>query len=555
VSQPKAYLYAVHKKKGLPEEIILDKPVTALGRHPSNDIALNFSSISRFHARIEYHDNHFFIKDLDSSNGTYVNGRRTDECKLTDGDILLLGNVELQFLLESMSEHRRRPRGAEEPDVEVITSKVRSDALIRSKIMVHKTPLPGAQAELLDPETLLQAHIRLATLYKLSDILRSVPDEREMLRRVLNLIFDVLPADQGAVLFTGHDANAPLRAALVKHRRNTTPPNEVAVNQTIIDRCITERVAILSSDASTDSRFKSSKSIVTHDIRATMCVPLIIQNKVIGIIHVDNRTNVDAFSEEDLAFLTSIANELAVSIEHLRLREEIILKERMAAIGETVTNIAHNIKNMLLLSKGGREIMDKSIERGSLDSIKGSWGIIEGGLDKISDMVGDMLEYSRKRKIEYSSCHINKLICSIVDSLKDELKRKNIELRLELDNQIPTLRLDEEGLHRAILNLIVNAVESIEQDHGVIEIATNISDDGILFITVKDNGRGIPEEDLSRIFYPFFTTKGTKGTGLGLSITRKIIEEQGGTIEVESEPGKRTSFRVAVPTVETKAEK
>lgn len=547
-----AYLRVIHQHEELPAEFRIEKPIVTIGRHPSNDITLPFSSVSRFHSRIEVHNNRFYIIDLNSSNGTYVNGRRITQSALSDGDIVIFGNIELQFSRESLAEKIAREEDSQATEVEIITTQVGARTEIRSKINVDSTPLPGAEAECLDRETLIRAHGRLATLYKLSDILRSVTNEKEMLRRVLSLIFDVLPADRGAILLTTNDKSRPLRAAVVRYRETIPKPGEIAVSETIVNRCINERVAILSSDALTDTRFDAAESIIQHDIRSIMCVPLIVQNKVVGLIHVDTRESVQAFTEEDLAFLTSIANELAVSIEHLRLQEELVTRERLAAIGETITSIAHNIKNLLLLSRGGCELMDRSIQQNSIESIKDCWGVIKRTLDKISSMVHDMLEYSRQRRVEFKECNINELIRSICTSFQNELKKKNIELELDLDERIRTLKLDEDGLHKAIVNLLVNAIESITHSYGKIVVQTSLlPSTNSIEITVSDNGVGIPEEDISKIFYPFFSTKGAVGTGLGLPITKKIIEDLGGKIEVDSTPNEGTTFTVTIPLLET----
>jgi signal transduction histidine kinase len=269
------------------------------------------------------------------------------------------------------------------------------------------------------------------------------------------------------------------------------------------------------------------------------------------VIYVDTKENIQVFTEEDLAFLTSIANELAISIEHLRFRDELISKERVAAIGETITSVAHNVKNMLLLSKGGRDLMDKHIEQGSIESIKECWGVITTGLDKISSLVKDMLDFSRKRKVEYSECDLNEIIRDIAKSFEGELNEKGIQLALNLDTHIQSRQLDSEGLQRAIVNLVVNAIQAISRKDGEISIETELVSSDSISIKVGDNGCGVSQEDENFIFSPFYTTKGTSGTGLGLSITKKNIEEMGGTIEFVSEEDHGTLFIIKLPLMET----
>lgn len=542
-----AFLRVIQEDENLPLEFTLNKSAITIGRHPNNDICLPFTSVSRMHGRIEIREGRFYIIDLDSSNGTYVNGRRATQSTLTDGDILTFGSFEMQFTRESIIEQQKARERGGGTLVEIITTEMLGESQIRSKVDMQFTPLPGAEAESLDPETLVRAHSRLAVLYKLSDILRTVTDEEEMLDRVIRLIFDVLPADRGAVLLTTGNDTMPFLAKVAKKRGAEVAPKEIPVSKTIVERCVSERVAILSSDALSDQRFVTSESVIMQEIRSTMCVPLIVHKKVIGVIYIDTQENIQAFTNDDLAFLTSIANELAISLEHLHLRESIISRERMAAIGETLTNIAHSVKNMLLLSKGGFELMEKSIESGSADSMRESWNIIKNGIDKISTMTQEMLEFTRKRQVVLKQCSINDIIKGITDSMMNEFKKRDIKLIKSLDASLKPRRCDEEGIHKAVLNLVMNAIDAIKHKHGEIRINTQRLSDNSITISITDNGVGIGTENLPKIFYPFFSTKGSAGTGLGLSITKRIIEDMGGQITVESEKNKFTTFSISLP--------
>ena len=155
------------------------------------------------------------------------------------------------------------------------------------------------------PGPVQRANERLLALYKLNDIIRTSTTVHEMAERAMDLIFECLPADRG-VIMTIDGPDAPPEPRVVR-LRESGQRGELAISRTIVDKAVRERVAILSRDATIDSRFKGSESIIAHDIRSTMCVPMVSKNNVHGIIFLDCRESVHAFTEEDLAFLADTA--------------------------------------------------------------------------------------------------------------------------------------------------------------------------------------------------------------------------------------------------------
>ena len=548
--KPIAYLFPLSSCEGLESEYILNKDVITIGRHPNNNISVQQEAVSRHHAKIEIRDKSFHLLDLNSSNGTFVNGKRIKSHRLRENDIVALGDVEFGY-----SRRPKQEREAEEEEETTVSlvPQDESNSTILSTKRTDSTPLPLVETTAEDKAELIKANMRLATLYRMSDLLRDAKDRQTILERVMNLIFEVLPADRGVILFSEENQGGNFEPIIVKYRGDEPiSKHSIAISRTIVERSAREKIAILSRDAMSDDRFKGSESIVMHDIRSTMCVPLIAKSKVLGVLHIDTRESVRAFTEADLTFLSSLANELALSLENLQMRRQMVQQERMAAIGQTITGIAHNIKNILQLTKGGAQLMDKSLQDKSLDNAKASWEIIKRGEEKIGKFVRDMLDFSRTHTKSQKSCNLNEIIQEISDSVNEELKKKNIQLELDLDNTIPERRLSEDGLYKCLMNLIINASEAIKHDKGRILIKTELSADNIL-IEVTDNGEGIPPDALKKLFIPFFTTKGSGGTGLGLCTTRKIIEENNGRITVDSTFGEGTSFNITFFSEETKS--
>lgn len=547
-SETIAYFIPLKNQGGLKEKYPIDASPTTVGRHPSNKLSFVVDSVSRFHARVEYRDKQFLLTDLQSSNGTFVNGKKIQSAILNSGDIVLFGELEMKFMSAvDMDSHA-------EASTNSTVDLIASESEMPSRIISTK---PGSDVEILttnieilkksDKESIINAHKRLSSLYKLSEVLHSVNDEKSLLDKITDLIFEILPADRATILTRPFAKSKEFEPVIIRHRNPAIKSSKITISKTIIDKVVNEQISVLSLDAQTDNRFSAAESIIAHDIRSTMCIPIIAKSKVIGILHIDTKESVHAFNEEDLAFMTSMTNEIAIGLDNLRMRDEMIRTERMAAVGMTVTNIAHNIKNILLLSKGGTQLVSNGIDTKNWELINDSWDIVKRGMDKIAKLVSEMLNYSKTRKIVKVRTNINRLIEDVLCGVQESLNKKNVQLKREYDESLADSLLDEDGLMHALENLVVNASEAINHDHGMITVGTKLGDDNNLIIRVEDNGAGISKDNLERLFLPFFTTKGSAGTGLGLAMTKKEIEEMGGKIFCESEVGIGTTFYISVP--------
>ena len=549
----KAYFFPLEENPDLEQEYILSDNVVTIGRHPENSISILDEAISRRHAKIEKRGDEFIILDLNSSNGTFVNGEMAHSRKLCEGDIITMGDIDFGFSYKSKEERE------EEPDEDSTVSFVPDDpngpfsTILSTAKPSESTPTPITDVTMVQKSELVKVNTRLATLYRLSDLLRDANNKKTILERVMNLLFEVLSADRGVILLCDPDTGRDFQPAIVKYRHDEPITQQsIAISRTIIQRSADEKIAILSRDARTDDRFKNSESIMMHDIRSALCVPLIAKSRVMGVLHVDTRESVRAFNEADLSFISSLSNELAMSLENLEMRDRMVQQEKMAAIGQTITSVAHNIKNILQLTRGGVQLMDKSLDSGSLKDAKASWKIVKKGEEKIGRFIKDMLDFSRSTTGPRTPKNINDVVREIADSVKDDLSNKSIDLELDLDDGIPERRISEDGMYKSLMNLIINASEAITHDEGKITLSTSQKSNGDVIIKVADNGDGIPEEYLKKLFVPFFTTKGSNGTGLGLCTTKKIIEDNNGKISVKSDTGLGTTFIITLFSEDTK---
>ncbi len=532
----------------LKPEYRLDRFPATIGRHRSNDIELPFDSVSRYHARIELQDSQLKAVDLRSSNGTFVNGKRVQIAPVVDQDVLKFGSIEFIISRPADAGHKEPERDvASETMVHFVSEdKEVVQSVIEADIPEDTSRISSIEYEITDREQFKRARERLVTFYRLQEILRSTTDEANILRRVLNLLFQVLPVDRGAVLMRDSQDSTVFNPVATQVRDGQSNEESIGISKTILTKCLNDNVAVLTQDATADDRFNASESIMMHRIRSAMCAPLVSYHHVFGFIHLDTSNAIRAFNKDDLTFLANLGTEVAIHLHNIRMLSDKIRTERMAAIGQTITGMAHNIKNVLLLSQGGMELMAKRLDEKSYDSLEETWNLVKRGIDRINHMVKDMLDYSRARVVEKTRCQVNDLLTEIKETFAEEMGKRGVTVELQLDPQAPPVMIDVDGLDKAVVNLLINAAEACPEGCGRIILRTRHLPSGYLQVDVADNAGGIPAEILPRIFTPFFTTKGAKGSGLGLAMTKKFVEDMGGRIEIQTQEGEGTTFTITI---------
>ncbi len=245
----------------------------------------------------------------------------------------------------------------------------------------------------------------------------------------------------------------------------------------------------------------------------------------------------------------SMANSLRERDEQLKeyTRRKFMESERLALIGQLAANVAHELNNPL---QGIVTYSHLLLERNSIDDgIKQSLQKIVVQANRSRDIIRGLLDFSRQRKPDKTLSNINNLLFESLSFLENQALMQNVQVVTHLGEDLPSIVIDPSQVQRVFINMIVNAAEAMN-GNGKLSITTKQDTvRGCIEITFSDTGSGISEEDLEKIFDPFFTTKETgHGVGLGLAISYGIIKEHNGTISVESEVGKGTTFIVRLPT-------
>lgn len=278
-----------------------------IGRESASVVPLNHGSVSRRHCVIEREGNDFRVRDLGSSNGTFVNGQPVNEKILQHADQLRIGSIALLFLIEE-TDDTTSSQLVRFDDSQPINQSARQ---LRPESLLNQTE---AVVDFTQHERLTRD---LGVLVKIGSRINRLRHTHELVREILDSIFDVVPVDRGAILLSQSEKEFSLIHG--KHRREQT--TEVRVSRTVVERVLSEGLSILANDIATSETLGTAESLVTAQISSLICVPLIVFDKTLGVIYLDTRDPIIRFDEAHLQLVAAIAGIAAVSIENARQLE------------------------------------------------------------------------------------------------------------------------------------------------------------------------------------------------------------------------------------------
>jgi len=292
-----------------------------------------------------------------------------------------------------------------------------------------------------------------------------------------------------------------------------------------------------------------------------LSMPMEIQGKVEGTVSVYRLSSQDLqYTSEERRLLGTVLSHAATSIENAHLFESVnraeqelrqaqnrlMLQEKLAALGEMAAAVAHELRNPLVSIGGYARRILKYLK--DTKKVSEYVGIITREVERLETLANDILNYVKPRTPRLATVNIVDILKNVSEMQSELLVNKgNVRFVQEISPNAQKVWADSEHLETALLDLFQNAVEAIENGDGIITVCTEpVPDDtDRICITVKDSGKGIPEENLSRVFTPFFTTK-PKGSGLGLATTKNVIDAHEGSIELESIVDVGTTFRITL---------
>lgn len=525
----------------------LDHPVISIGRESGNSIRLRDTEVSRRHGEIRQDGDGWVLVDLGSSNGTFIEQNRIETHRLRTGDRIQIGKTWLLFTRADEApfpiDHQVDIVNNDQwQDLSQIIARSERSVLQRADGTNHGTER-GAIADLEIMLRAAQAASHTLDLVQLCD-------------RLLELIFEAVQADRGCIMLTNSESGQ-LEPQAVRYR-SASKHERLVISRSILDYVIAQGQGILTRDARDDERWETGASILRQGIREAICVPMQGRYGIVGAIYVDTKVRATEslearqlrrFRDDQLNLMVAIGQQAALAVEDTSFYSAMVQSERLAAIGETVAMLSHHIKNILQGLRGGSYLIKVGIGDQDQEAIEEGWKIVERSRERIQQMVLDMLTFSKERTPDLELAQLNDTVKEIGELMARTATEQKTELVVSLDPQLPIAKFDREGIHRAILNLVTNAIEACdEREGGRVELSTSWDPTlSRLMVSIVDNGAGIAAEDQERIFRPFESTKGHRGTGLGLPATRKIVREHGGEVEVTSELDRGSKFLLWIP--------
>lgn len=533
-----------------------DNEPQLIGRS-SESLPLTDNTVSRRHAELTPDGGEWFIRDLGSQNGSFVNGLKIEgRLKLKPGDQIRTGVTLFTFgRTERKASTPVRMLGEDRVDSSIERSMMSSedsvilalDADPRSATAAGMTVAGGAGG----------AGGSLRVLYKLSSIVSSLPDRERLLAGVMDLIFAEFRPEHGCVMVYGGDDGTELTPAVVRFAQPAKADQQINVSRTILQHALSRGEGVLASNAMSDERFRKGDSVQRLSIRSAMCVPIRfgVPARTFGAIYIDSSIGAGAYGPDQLALMNAIGQQTGLALSHVDLLGQKLATERLAAIGETVASLSHSIKNILQGLRGGADVVEMGLRKEDLKVARGGWPILKRNLDRIISLTMNMLAYSRPRTLEIELTKIPTLLEDCASLMTDQCKVRGVALIVDAESDIPPVAIDPGQIHQAVMNLLTNAVEAVEPRTGAVTVRAKFvpveagkpGGRGELRIDVIDNGPGVTPELQRKIFEPFFTTKGLRGTGLGLAVTRRIIEGHGGKLVLSSTPSKGATFGIVLP--------
>ena len=523
-----------------------------LGRDSSNAIRLQDTEISRRHAELRLERDGYRVVDLRSANGTFLNGQPVDQSVLHSGDRLQLGQTVMLYHEGSMA--------------------ARTDLIARVDLLAKSSPddrsailksIPSDEGSrvLKAPDAtagwLRERLLNLSVMYRATQAISDVLDIDALTPLILDLVFESIGADRGAILL--RDDAGSLVPKVVRWREGAQPDERMSISQTIVDHVLEQGQGVITSDAPTDKRFSMAKSVVDLQIREAICVPIRGRHTTLGVIYADiqaggapsskGASKSGRFSQEQLTLMVAIGHQAGLAIENTIFYNDKIQAERLAAVGQTIATLSHHIKNILQGIHGGSSLIDLGLKEKDDTIVRRGWNIVEKNQTKIYNMVMDMLSFSKDREPALEQADLNETIGEVVELMQARAGELGVKLSWNPNRDMPEVTIDPEGIHRAVLNIVTNAIDACESgDNAQVVVKTEWdANTSTARIAVSDNGVGIEEEDVPSMFQIFASTKGSRGTGLGLTVSQKIVREHGGKIVVNSRPGHGATFVIELP--------
>ena len=416
---------------------------------------------------------------------------------------------------------------------------------------------------------------QLDVFQQVSDICALVAtaiSEEDLLKKSLQRTMQLVGATRGSIFLLDPSGKGLTLEIAIGLKKAEQKQMVKKMGEGIIGHVAKRKLPIVVDDIETDDRFYDFKARTSYRTPSFICAPLLIKDKLIGVINITDKESGLRFTKNEMQLLDFLSSQIALNYRRIELyqkfknilretktlkdrlgqsdqeaqnlKKQVHIHERLATIGKLAGGIAHEFNNpldgvMRYTNLCLEHIKDDEVVRGYLLEIK-------HGLNRMANIVRNLLACSRN-ELPHGEQRVNfqQALDRSLGGVHTEIEHKNIAIEEKIAGDIPLIR--DLGLERILANIIRNAVEAIENNDGKITIGAECQNN-TLHVKISDTGVGISAGDAEKIFEPFYTTKSiNKGCGLGLTIVSEIVKNYNGKISVESAPGKQTTFFIDLP--------
>ena len=562
-------------------EITLTEGVHHLGRSAQCEIILaNDRHTSRKHAAIHVNGDRCKVVDLQSGNGTWINGQKVAEHGLQRDDTLAIGETHFRYAYRDPNiDATARTAASEKPPVwdSAFTMAWDTNNLFKQDTRSGPIETELNKASSADKRALKD----LEAIYLMSRKINALMDPEALLKEVVEIIWGAMKGLETCSIFERTDDDDIRCIAF----RNDDGSRQAGVySRTIVDQVIKDKQSILVRDAMEDDRFKEGQSIIAHNIRSTICAPLQTKDNIIGFVQVTTNHPMMRLDQPDLRLLASIGLQAGIALENARLYTELkaesealqranedlhkaqgalVSSERMAAVGNMAAGVVHDIKTPIAVIYGYHAHLKKDFEKnpdGQFDPDRMALyldGLAEG-IENAEVVIKNLLDFSKPEAAKKNAVCVHEIVEETLTFLKTPIGQNSVTVVREYNTSLPPVMLDVSQIKRVVVNIVMNAIQAMDSNRQI-RVATRVverDEEAYVAAIIEDNGSGMPESVRLRIFEPFFSTKDPEtatdgGTGLGLSVCYNIVKNHGGSIEVTSVEGKGTTFTVLLPIPES----
>ena len=426
--------------------------------------------------------------------------------------------------------------------------------------------VPGATSTIATPVE----HLDLATVIKVSQAVSGEIVLEKLIDTLMRTAIEHAGAERGVLILPRGaeqriEAEARTSGDTVAVRLRDESVAATTLPESIVHYVVHTRESVILDDASSRNPFSADPHIRQHHARSILCLPLINQTKLIGVLYLENTLTPHVFTPARIAVLKLLASQAAISLENTRLYRDVEERERryrevhtelahanrVATMGQLSASIAHEVNQPITASVTNAQAALRWLrtEPPDLEEVRQALGRIVRDGNRAGDVIGRIRTLIKKAPSRKDALDVNEAILDVIALTRVEAVKNSVSVEMQLAEGLPLVQGDRVQLQQVVLNLIVNAVEAmsgISDRPRELLISTGKPGSDIVVVAVRDSGPGLTPASLERLFESFYTTK-PGGLGMGLSICRSIIDSHGGRLWVTANVPQGAIFQFTLP--------